>query len=191
MDLRSFLSEKRQAVLERWLDYVLSSYPSQTAEFLKNRKNQFANPVGNIISEGIGGVFDAVLADLEAGGQSDSGVADFLENIIKVRAIQDFSASEALGFVFFLKRAVRGEIDALGEDGEGFYKELGRLDGSVDKIALAAFDVYVRCREKIYELKADEVRKHTFRLLQQANLICETLPRKGGENDDNPEEKIG
>ena len=29
----------------------------------------------------------------------------------------------------------------------------------------------MKCREKIYEIKADEVKSMTFRLLQMANLI--------------------
>ncbi|MDA8086792.1 MAG: RsbRD N-terminal domain-containing protein [Nitrospiraceae bacterium] len=195
MDLKSFLLEKRTSVLERWLGDVLSSYPSQTAEFIRNRKNQFANPVGSIISEGISGIFDGLLAGLEADAQPDAGVmADFLEDIIKVRAIQDFSASQALGFIFSLKKAVRDEVGALGEGGEGLHKELGRLDGSIDRLALAAFDVYSQCRERIYELKANEVRNQTYRILQQANLICGTNPAetgKGGGNGDSPEKKIG
>lgn len=31
----------------------------------------------------------------------------------------------------------------------------------------------MKCRERIYEIKADEVRRITFRLLQKAKLVCE------------------
>jgi len=33
--------------------------------------------------------------------------------------------------------------------------------------------VYMKCREKIYEIKANEARNMTFRLLQQAKLIAD------------------
>lgn len=189
MDMKSFLIEKRTAVLERWLDYVLSTYPQQTAEFLKNRKNQFANPAGHMISEGMGVIFDELLMDLEPGGKSDAGViAEFLDNIIRIRAIQDFSASQALGFIFSLKKAVREEAGAHGVDGERFYMEFGGFESAVDNLALAAFDIYVQCREKIFELKADEVRNQTFRLLQQANIITGAgeAGGYGGVSEENP-----
>ena len=32
----------------------------------------------------------------------------------------------------------------------------------------------MKCREKIYEIKANEVKRSTFRLLQMANLINDT-----------------
>jgi hypothetical protein len=40
-------------------------------------------------------------------------------------------------------------------------------------MALLSFDVYMKCKERIYEIKADEVKRMTFRLIQRANLICE------------------
>jgi len=40
-------------------------------------------------------------------------------------------------------------------------------------LGLLAFDIFMRCREKLYDIKANEMRHMTFRLLQQANLICE------------------
>lgn len=195
MDLKSFLIEKRTAVLAKWLDDVLRTYPQQTAEFLRNRKDQFANPVGHIISGGISGIFDALLSGLDSGaGEKEKAgkMAEFLDNIIRVRAIQDFSASQAVGFIFSLKKAVRDEIDALGQEGGlPLYRQLGAFDGAVDKLALAAFDVYAGCREKIHELKANEVRNQTFRLLRQANIVCEISEPKGGGNGENPQEKIG
>jgi hypothetical protein len=41
-------------------------------------------------------------------------------------------------------------------------------------MAMAAFDIYVACREKIYELKATESRKQFFGSLKRAGLIVET-----------------
>jgi len=40
-------------------------------------------------------------------------------------------------------------------------------------MALISFDIYMKCREKIYELKTDELRRMTYRLLQKANLVRE------------------
>lgn len=180
MNLQDFLREKRAAVLKRWLDSVLLAYPQQTAEFLKNRKNQFANPVGQIITDGISGMLDSLIAGLDtAGGQAHAGeFGDFLDNLVKVRAVQEFSASAAVGFIFSLKKAVRAEIADLGEEGNGLSAEMEAFDESVDRLALAAFDAYAKCRERIFELKTTEFRNMTFRLLQQAKVVVDT-----GEGD--------
>jgi len=42
------------------------------------------------------------------------------------------------------------------------------------------FDIYMMCREKIYELKANEVRNRTYRAFKRANLITENSPEENG-----------
>jgi hypothetical protein len=39
------------------------------------------------------------------------------------------------------------------------------------------------CKEKLYEIKANEVRRLMFRLLQQANLLTETKENDTPENN--------
>jgi hypothetical protein len=58
------------------------------------------------------------------------------------------------------------------------------FESKIDDLALLSFDIYMKCREKIYELKSNEVRNMTFRLLQRANLICEIQDQ---EQDSGPE----
>ncbi|MDA8087565.1 MAG: RsbRD N-terminal domain-containing protein [Nitrospiraceae bacterium] len=194
MDLKDFLVEKRQAVLKRWLDYVLQTYPAQTAEMLKSRKNQFTNPVGKIISDSLGAVYDELVRQL-GGKEQEPGeerLGEFLVNIIKVRAVQDFTASGALGFIFSLKKAAREEAEGSGfarEEISAFYRQMLEFGTLVDRLALGAFDFYMQCREKIYELKAAEVRDHTFRLLQQANLLVEKQKKEKGKEEHGEERK--
>ena len=184
MDLKDFLAEKRSAVLERWLDYVLQTYPAQTSKMLRSGQNRFINPVGKIISDSLGAVYDEVVRHLGHKGNEpeEDSLSGFLENIIKVRAVQDFTASGALGFIFWLKKAVREEAEKCGACKEvPFCRQMMEFDSLVDRLALGAFDFFMQCREKIYELKAAEVRDHTFRLLQQANLIIEKKEDEHGE----------
>jgi hypothetical protein len=51
--------------------------------------------------------------------------------------------------------------------------ELAKIDSVIDDLALFAFDLYMRCREKIYDLKAQEARDMTFRLLQKAQAMAD------------------
>jgi hypothetical protein len=56
--------------------------------------------------------------------------------------------------------------------------DLSQLDRKIDIIGLAAFDIYMRCREKIYQIKANEEKYRTFFAFERAGLIKE-LPGGG------------
>jgi hypothetical protein len=165
--LERILAEKKSSLLKRWFDLILETYPADTQRFLKKQKDPFANPVGATISRGIAALYEEILkgADLER-------VSPFLDAIIRVRAVQDFSPSQALNFVFLLKRVAR---EALGDRRHepGISEELAGLESKIDEMALLSFDIFMRCRERIYEIRANEVRNRTIRLLKRANLICE------------------
>src|SRR4030042_2596299 len=98
MKLKELLHKKRSAILKKWFDIIVETYPAETALFLKNKKNRFANPVGSIIFEGIENIFDEILQ-----GINSERVYPFLDNIIRVRAVQDFLPSQATSFIFLLK----------------------------------------------------------------------------------------
>jgi hypothetical protein len=168
MNLKHHLMEKKPAILKKWFNAIADTYPGDTAGFLKKKKAQFTNPVGYNIAEGIEGLFDALLQGVIPGD-----VSTFLDTIIRIRAIQDFSPSEAVSFIFRLKKVVRQELGSEVLSGQGIADELTAFDLSIDDLALFSFDIYMKCREKIYELKANEARNMTFRLLQKARLIDE------------------
>ena len=166
MDLKQLLQKRKTTIVKKWFDAVTETYPDDTSRFLNKQKDQFTNPVGYTISEGIEHLFDALLE-----GMLQDKVSAFLDSIIRIRAIQDFTPSEAVAFIFRLKKVIRQE---LGDDilkQQGMPEALSTFDSTIDDLALYAFDIYMKCREKIYELKANEARNMTFRLLQKAQLI--------------------
>lgn len=167
MNLNNLLLERKSAILKRWFDLILESYPADATSFLKGQKNRFANPVGYAISQGIDGLFGEILFELDS-----ERVSPFLDNIMRIKAVQDFSPSQAISFIFLLKKVIRKE---LGSEirGDRISEELLALESRIDDLALLSFDIYMKCRERIYELKSNEVRNMTFRLLQKANLVYE------------------
>jgi hypothetical protein len=108
-------------------------------------------------------------------GVDPQRAAPALDQIIRIRAIQNFSPSQAVAFVFFLKTVIR---EALEEDirQSGIKEELLVIETRIDQLALLAFDQYMGCREKLYDLKANELRRQTYRLLQRAKIIGEPPP---------------
>lgn len=169
--LNELLLEKKQAILEKWFDSVLETYPHDTAKFLKRQKDQFANPVGSTIYRGMGSLLDLIVNNSDA-----DAVTKSLDEIIRIRAIQDFKPSHALAFVIDLKRIVREELK--GETyAEQMADELLAFDRKVEGLLLLSFDIYMKCREKIYELKANELRNMTSKLVERANRIFEAKYR--------------
>jgi len=167
MNFKDLLLEKKSAILKRWFDVILESYPADTSNFLKKQKNRFANPVGYTISQGIEGLFGEILQGIDS-----EKASPFLDNIIRIKAIQDFSASQAVSFIFLLKKVIREEFEKEIKENQ-ISIELAALEVKIDELALLSFDIFMKCREKIYDLKAEEIKRMTFKLLQRANLICE------------------
>lgn len=156
------LSAKKAAILKTWQDAVVAAYPVETATFLRKVKDPFANPVGNAITRETERIFDALVQ-----GSPPEDVVPHLEEIIRVRSVQDFSPAEAVAFVFLLKDALRKELDAEIQAGQHI-AELLAFESRIDSLALLAFGLYMHCRERIYELRADEVKRQTATLLDRA-----------------------
>ncbi len=167
MKLQDALSDKQGEILSQWFDAVAKTYPAETATFLMQQQNRFTNPVGSTIRDGLKGILG------ELSGDADPAVASFLDNIIRIRAVQDFSPSAAVSFVMTLKDIVRRVLGELIVE-HGLAAEVEGLNRRIDTISLLAFDIFMQCREKLYEVKAHELQRMTYRLLQQANLIAES-----------------
>lgn len=167
MEWKEFLAKNRERIVRAWFEDILATYPEETSRFVRSEKNPFLNPVGSTIKEGIEGIIDWMLGSSD----KEEEVFTFLDRIIRIRAIQEFKPSEAIGFVWSFKSVVRSESkasnDVISED------SLRNLDTAVDSLMLKAFDIYMACREQLYELRVQEVKNRTFRLLQRAGLVYE------------------
>jgi len=156
------LARKKKEIIDRWFQATVDSYPADTARFLKKQKDPFANPVGEATHKSLEALVDALIA-----GSGREAMMEALDPVIRIRAVQAFTPSKATAFVFSLKQIVRDCLS--GESGD-----MVPLDRRIDEMAMAAFDLFMGCREKIYELKATESRNQFFGSLKRAGLIAET-----------------
>jgi hypothetical protein len=150
MGLDEVLAAKRGTVLDRWFEAVLATYPADTARFLAGGADPFANPVGHTVREGLGRLYDRLIAEAPAAELSAA-----IDGIVRIRAVQEFSPAAAVGFVYTLKRILREELAGSGVDPAG----QATLEDGVDRMALTAFDVYMQCREKIFEIRVREIKE--------------------------------
>lgn len=180
MALKNLLENKKPAIMQKWFDAIIDTYPDDKSGFLRKQKDQFTNPVGFTMTQGIDKVFTALLQENEA-----TELHTFLTDMIKVRAVQNFTPSQSVNFIFFLKRIIREELGNAIEDRQ-IFQELTAFESKIDELALSSFNIYSECREKIYDLKNMELKNMTYRLLKQANLVSE-LP---SEESDSQEIKV-
>lgn len=160
MVLEHLLSQNRDAILERWFGLILETYPPEGTRFLSQEKDRFVNPVGSTISREIETLYDELL-----GNMAPEIISAALDSFLKIRAVQDFSPSRALAPVFLLKKAVRETLAGEFEQSH-FLKQLLAFESRIDEMALLAVDIYVKCREKIYEIRINEVKAERERICQ-------------------------
>lgn len=170
MKLAHLLAQKKSAILERWLDLIFASYPPETAGFLKREKDRFNNPVAFRIYEGAKGLVEAVVV-----GATPEEISQSLDEIIRIKALQDFTPSQVLAFVFLLKMVIREELNKeMGADA-GLAVEMLALESQIDGMALLGFDVYLKRREKLFEVKVDEIKRGVSGLLRKAGVNLNNL----------------
>ena len=145
------LEENETAIKQRWLDLIIDTYPADSRKFFKKQKNQFSNPVGHAISGTIGEIYEALLK----GSLSNS--PKNMEEFVKIRAIQEFSPAQAVGFILFLKQAIRGILEGTIQTKQQ-YEELLMIESEIDKLTLYIFDAYMNARESLFNIKIREIK---------------------------------
>ena len=177
MNIETLLDPKKKAIVQKWIDQVLDSYGSP--EFFKKQKDRFANPVGATVSDGLQNIFTILVEERDL-----SEAAKHLEYIIKIRAVQDFSPSVAVAFVYLLKDIVREEL-AKEMNREEVLNILAALDSRIDKVALMAFDFYMECRERLHQIRVNEVLSGRSALTDGTKCVSAMIKREQNESADN------
>ncbi|MDI6812534.1 MAG: RsbRD N-terminal domain-containing protein [Desulfitobacteriaceae bacterium] len=150
-EMGSLLKEKEERILARWQSVLLGSYPESAARFFQNKDARFTNPVAYALEAGLHEVWNGLLE-----GKTPQELAQALDPLLRLRATQELSPSQAVGFILKLKGILQEEM-SIGQSAPEA-AALFSLEERIDALALLAFDVYVRCREQIFELRVRELR---------------------------------
>jgi len=168
MNLKPRIIDKKSAVLKAWFDATLAVPEGATADFRDKQKALVVESMGFDLEEGLGRLFDALQK-----GSIPNDVSQFLDEMIRVRAASDFTASQAVSFIHAIKNAVRTVIGNEILTDPSVSDELSAWDYAVDDVVLYAFNIYARCRENVLYARAEEERQTTLRLLKKAKLITD------------------
>ncbi|SDU31929.1 RsbRD N-terminal domain-containing protein [Desulfobacula phenolica] len=159
MHLKQILEKNKKSFTEKWFQATIDTYPAQSAKFLGKDSNRFDNPVGAVTHETIEDVINLIIGDF-----NQETLEKALDPIIRIRAVQSFSASEAVSFVFALKQIGETILD------NSLIREFDKL---VDQIALASFNKLMKCKEEVFLLKATESKRRIHRAFERAGLVAE------------------
>jgi hypothetical protein len=153
------IAEHQDEILKRWIDSVVDGYPEETAEFLRSKTDPFANPVGAGLREGLAELLDGIVRGVEPEELSSA-----LDRVIRVRAVQEFAPSGAISFVFELKGLLREVVGDANFETNGIPDP---IDQRIERLGLCAFDVYMRCREQMWAIRAREIRNQSVGIMER------------------------
>ncbi len=150
LDLAEAFRKHGDKIVEQWVQYVLDTYNSSS--FFLKEKDAFANPTGAVIRKSLHALFLLFAKNANAKEYKPN-----LESLMQLRAVQDFSPSQAIAPINGVKHITR---EILGKDSERKHliADLYDFEFCVDVAVLNAFDIYMECRERLYEVRIQEIK---------------------------------
>ena len=140
-------------ILEKWIEKVAESHPQSAAALRTPKPDPFRNPIAYTIRKGLAQLWEQLQGEM-----NPDAIDSALDNMLRIRAVQDMSASQAASFVIPLRailRQVPGTFD------------LDLLDNRIDQLAPAAWEKYMQCRDQVRAARLHEA----ARLASRRRLI--------------------
>jgi hypothetical protein len=154
MKLDEAFRNHREKIVDLWVNFTLSTYESSS--FFKKETDKFANPVGGNTREALNSLFGLLAKNADP--------LEFvapLEQIMRIRAIQEFMPSVAVGPIHAVKHITR-EVLEKDKERRHLIQDLYDFEFSVDLAVLAAFDLYMQCRERLYQVRIQEIKTGNY-----------------------------
>lgn len=165
MTFIELLAANRKEIHDRWIARILAVYPQESVKFIGKEKDRFKNPIGSTLQDGTTAVLDALVTGSEA-----EDLRDAIEGMIRLRAVQVEKASDAVTFIPALTDVVRRTLgNAVSAE------DMSRFEARMEVLLLDSFDLYMQCREKVFEIRTAALRNRTFKLLEREGEV--TLER--------------
>ncbi|MDR0826259.1 MAG: RsbRD N-terminal domain-containing protein [Desulfovibrio sp.] len=162
-ELLALLCPCREDLLRRWTEAFHATYPFAASGLLRSRKDRFANPVGFHTDEAA----KALLDGLFSRNSDEESLRRAVEDIVRIRAVQDFSPEQAVGVFYAIKELLREKVMDSGRAAH-LMPALLLMESRVDAVILLAFGVYARCREKLCMQRVDEFKRRHSQILRLA-----------------------
>ena len=170
------LNEKKAEILRDWQNRIFESYHPDARKFLQGERDRFNNPVGDCIKRETEILLTGLIEDAAA-----VKLAQSMDNFVRIRAVQDFSPSQAVNFMFLLKDVLKANFGEELRNPEAM-KELIDFEIRIDRLMFLAFDLYTNCREQIYNIRLKEVKNRSAVLFEQSQRKTDLLDKNNNPN---------
>ncbi len=150
MKLEEALHNNRYKIVDKWVEYTLETY--KASQFFTREKDSFANPIGGTVRDSLKKIFSLLTQN-----QETSAYKEPLSRLMHLRSVQEFTPSQAVAPLNAVKHITR-DVLAADKETKALVAELYDFEFCVDLAVLAAFDLFVECREKIYKIRIDEIK---------------------------------
>ena len=142
------LSAHRDAIVDAWFAATANTYPAAVARSLASGRDRFGNPAGHLLRENLAALFDATFLE-----EDDARAEVALAAVVELRAVQQFDAAAAVGFIEPLKEIVRATAGM---------EPLADVDPRIERLAHRASHLYARCRARLAVISAREGTRRNF-----------------------------
>lgn len=161
MQLAQFLAENKGEIQDRWISRVLDGYAEDAAAIFKREQDRFANPVGYSTRQTLTTVYSLLFDRPDQPEPDLQQLRAEMETFIKIRAVQTFTPASAVAFIYDLKAVVR-EAAAKQRDLAATTADWEHFHDTLDQLALIVFDLYVACRERLFQTKINEIKSMNY-----------------------------
>jgi RsbT co-antagonist protein rsbRD N-terminal domain len=163
--LKDILSSQKTEILAKWRNQIYQTYPQDSQQFLRGEKDQFNNPVGFNIKTETETILNGLTEDVDLADLKES-----IDKIIKIRSVQDFSPAHAVGIFYLLKNIIRESVAGSLND-SSLVTELLQFESRIDRVLFIAFDIYMQCQQKIFQIRVDEIKNKSAMLFKRTQEI--------------------
>ncbi|MCL1915989.1 MAG: RsbRD N-terminal domain-containing protein [Desulfovibrionaceae bacterium] len=167
MSIKNLLTEYRERIIAEWLTEVERGYPLSSSGYLRATSHPFLNPAGLRHREAVEAMLDYLRNET---AREDLTCA--LEELMRVRAVQDSTPEAGFALIYALKhilhRICGPELEEQAKNAG--LEEFLRLEKTLDGLMLLALDAYVRCRDKVAELRVEELKRRHSQIFRLAGL---------------------
>lgn len=153
LTLNNSIQAKKKQILSKWQSLAMSSYKNRGLVNGMNKAGRFTDPVAYVTADNTDKIFNWLINT-----ENSEKLRAPLEDICRLRAVQDIDPTSALDFIPALKQLIREELADEIKHGE-YADELADLDQRIDNITVLADDAYANCKASINAIRINEMKR--------------------------------
>lgn len=161
------IESQRGAILEEWREALFATYSDEAHRFLKGNRDRIGNPIGQAILRATEESLPFLFGTEDAKCNYSA-----INDLIRIRAVQDFTASQAAGIFQALKKVLFDHLWSFNLS-ETQMRKFFALLSRVDEMQLTAFELYTSHRARLAEIRVDESRRRYARVLTDSRFLVE------------------